>query len=237
MNDPDSSREDSANAAGVLAVLARPEGRTAGDHVPRWLVAIVAVLFVAVLAVGGLVAERAMIRKPVVATGPEMRVRILEDAVRQRPDDLDSRRQLAFAYQQAGRDREALREYEKVLDGNANDLAALYNTGVIFLETGREDEGERTLLRVLKRAPSHALVAKTLGEYYAESGEFGRVVDIAAPAADSHLDMADLQYLAGIGYERTGHPDEAEARYRRALSLVPDMAEARDGLKRLERQR
>jgi tetratricopeptide (TPR) repeat protein len=236
LSHPESSKEDSVNAAGVLAPLAEPEDRTAADHVPRWLAAMVVFLFVAVLGVGGLVADRALMRKPVATTGPEMRVRILEDAVRQRPDDLDSRRQLAFAYQQVGRDREALREYERVLDGNASDLAALFNTGVIFLETGREDEGERSLLRVLKLAPSHALAAKTLGEYYAESGEFGRVVDIAAPAADSHLDMADLQYLAGFGYEKTGCPDEAEARYRRALSLVPDLAEARDGLKRLERQ-
>ena len=46
--------------------------------------------------------------------------------------------------------------------------------------------------------------------------------------------MADLQYLMGLAYENTGHPDWAAARYRMALETLPDMAEAREGLERLE---
>jgi len=231
LSSPDEHIENGSPDMGASSTRA-DLSHASGAHAPRWLVALVIVLAVAVVGLGVLVARGAVL-KGRQRTGGDLRLGLLEEGVQARPNDLALRRQLAFAYQLAGRDDDALREYDAVLSEDPRDLAALYNKGLVTLSAGRRAEGERILLRVLELAPSHSLAAKALGELYVESAQFERVVDVVVPAADAHPGLADLQYLAGLGYENTRRPLEAEERYGRALSLMPDLTEAQRGLERV----
>lgn len=205
------------------------------QRVSPWLVGFVMTLVIAVIVTGGLLVSRRGVAEARGETEPDSIVVIAEKATKERPDDPEVWRQLAYAYQQAGQHREALREYARVLSQDPNDLASLYNCGLIHLGLGESREGESELLAVIERAPTHALAAKALGEHYARTGRFDRILGAVASAADAHPELADLQYLAGLGYEKAGRRGEASGRYRAALLLVPDLGEARDGLARLEK--
>ena len=57
------------------------------------------------------------------------------------------------------------------------------------------------------------------------------------PVLEEQPKIGRLHYLAGLGYENTGHPDWAAARYEMALKRDPDLLEARRGLERLSDDR
>ena len=114
-----------------------------------------------------------------------------------------------------------------------SDIASLYNSGLVCLSLGKDDEGEARLGRVLELQPGHALASRGLAEHYADKADFAQVAAVAVPAADAHAQMADLQYLAGLGLEKTGQESAALDRYERALELVPDMADALDAAQRV----
>ncbi len=210
-----------------------PAGEVSSDDlVPGWLAALVLVLLLAVVGLGGFLA-RGLISEPR-ATSPQQRevdTRLAE--VTADPADPRARLALGYAYQQAGRYDEALAEYEAVLEIVPTDTAALYNTGVIHLELGQATEAEEVLWEVLEVNPEHVLAAKVLGEHYAEKGHYRSLLEAVRPAAQANESSADLQYLMGLAYENLGRADWAEARYRLALRYYPDMTGARDGLERL----
>ncbi len=207
---------------------------TAGPRASRFLVALVVILGIAVLALSVVVLTRFAAMSQEAKTGPGLRAAVLQREVRERPDDVELRRSLAHAYQAAGRDREALREYEVVLANNSQDVDALYNAGMAQLNLEQWRGGIRRLGEVLALEPTHAMAAVVLGRRYASAGEFGRLAKTVVPAAAAHPDLADLQYLAGLGYEKSRNSRQAAAYYRKALRLVPGMTEAKRGLQRVE---
>lgn len=196
-----------------------------------WLVLLVAGLLFAVVGVGEYVLRS-------VRTGPgvtpqSVAVDTAEQAVRQRPGDLEARLALGYAYQEAGRYAEALEEYDRVLADDPGMLAARYNRGVVLLELGRGDEAEAGLAALLEDEPTHVLAAKVLGERYVADERYTEALDILAPALAASPNYADLQYLAGYSAEQIGRDDAAVSYYRGALTFAPDMTDAREGLSRL----
>ena len=149
------------------------------------------------------------------------------------PNDTQAHLDLGFAYQQDGRFSDAISEYGWVLKADPKNTAALYNEGMVYFQLNDAKKAEELLWDVLKISDTHVLAAKALGDFYASKGQYRSLVVAVKPAADARPDMADLQVLMGLAYEHLGHKDWAIARYRSALKFVPDMKEARDGLKRL----
>lgn len=213
--------------------LADEQSRPSSDSAPLWLVLCAVCLFAAVLVAAGFVANRLLTRDLVAARAVDARLQAFESAVEGRPGDVGARVRLAYAYQQNGLHREALDQYAEVLAANPGNSGALYNTGLIQLARGQASDGEATMSRLLELEPSHALAAQTLAERHSAQGEFARALAVVLPAADAHPENADLQYLAGLAYEKTGRTDAAILRYRSALRLVPGMSTARSALGRL----
>ncbi len=202
------------------------------QFIPIWLAALVLVLLLVVMGMGGYIA-RDLLSDPKASTPEELEIEKWEDAVAQNPDDTQAILALGYAYQQAERYEDALERYDEVLEYWPSDTAALYNKGIVLMELGREKEAEETLWKVLDNDPNHVLAAKALGEYYAEKGHYRSVLAAVKPVVEEQESSADLQYLMGLAYENLGHEDWAEARYRLALKYYPDMPEAREGLERL----
>ena len=140
---------------------------------------------------------------------------------------------LGYAYQEAGRYEDALTAYDDALELDTENLAALYNRGVVLLELGRDEEAEAGLAAVLEIAPDHVLAAKTLGEHYIAQHDFEAALRVVQPAVAERPQYADLQYLAGYACEGLGRTAEALAYYKSALTYAPDLEEARLALARL----
>lgn len=201
--------------------------------VPAWLAVTVLVLLLGVMVVGGYVLRGAVAGDRRAATIGQVAVVKWEKAVKADPENLESRVQLGYAYQQDKRYDQALKEYEYVLERDPRETAALYNRAVVLKALGLEKEAESAFWDVLEVRADHPLAAKALGEYYVSKNQYRSVLRAVRPVVELHPEMADLQYLTGLAYEQTGHADWAIARFKLALKYSPDMVEAREGLKRL----
>ena len=214
---------------------ATSEDRAPADDenlVPAWLALLVLILIVAVVGVGGFVV-RGMLTGRAESSTTQADIQQWAQAVATNPGDASARLNLAYAYQLDKQYDRALSEYDKVLEQQPKDTAALYNKGVIYMTTGAAKKGEAALWEVLKVDPKHALAAKELGDYYAAKGQFKSVLVAVEPVVEAKPTLADLQYLMGLAYEKTGKPVQAKERYTLALKYAPDMQQAIDGLKRL----
>lgn len=205
-----------------------------GNFVPAWLAALVLVLLLAVMGVGGFVLRG-------IVSGDGTRVRTLEQAEVERwkkqadahPNDVAVRLQLGYAYQKDKRYDRALEQYSFVLGSDPKNTGALYNRAVVYQQLGLTDKAEAAFWDVLEVQRDHALAAQALGEIYVKKGQYRSVLAAVRPVVKAHPEMANLQYLTGYAYERTNHPGWAAARYRLALEYAPDLVEAREGLRRL----
>jgi tetratricopeptide (TPR) repeat protein len=220
-------------AAEATATVEEVVSRSDDEMIPLWLAALVLVLLLSVMGVGGYLVGAVMTGEQEPRTPEEYEVQRLRETVAQNPDDINAVLQLGYAYQQAGMYEEAIAEYDRVLEVTEFDTAALYNKGIVLLELDRGDEAEVVLWDVLEFDDGHVLAAKALGDHYAEKEQYRSLIEAVRPVVEQNESAADLQYLMGLAYENLGRADWAEARYRLALTYYPDMQEAREGLERL----
>jgi len=202
------------------------------DLVPGWLALLVLVLLLAVVGVGGYVL-RGVLMPDEVASPTRNAVEEWLATVDENPGDAQSHLSLGYAYQQDGEYESALKQYDAVLEQDAQNLAAMYNKGVVLLQLGQTQEAEETLWDVLEMAPDHALAAKTLGELYIDQKHYKSTLVAVDPVVEARPELADLQYLSGFANEQLGNAQIAIGRYRAALKYSPDLLEAKDGLNRL----
>lgn len=204
----------------------------AAELVPGWLALLVLILLLAVAALGGYLIRGAIIDSR--ATTPtEYKVQDLEEEVTEDPDNIENQLALGYAYQQDARYDEALAQYEKVLTEDPGNTGALYNKGIVLMETDRPTEAEAVLWDLLDVAPDHVLAAKALGEYYVEKKHYKSALVALEPVIKLQPEYSDLQYLAGYSCEMLGLTESAVEYYRGAIKYNPDHVEAKDGLNRL----
>lgn len=196
------------------------------------LAALVALLAVAVVAVGGYLAFR-MAERNAAVDPAEVAIEKWQQAAKASPDDAATLTSLGYAYQEAGRYEEALREYDRALTLDPKNLAALYNRTVVLRELGRDADADAGLTALLAIAPDHVLAAKALGERYVAQGRYAEALRVLEPAIRANPRYADMQYLAGYACERLGRAEDAAAHYREALRYAPEMPEPSAGLERL----
>jgi Flp pilus assembly protein TadD len=81
-------------------------------------------------------------------------VPILQEVVARRPDDPDLLTYLALALRRTGRTAEAAAAYEKALENDPTNPAALAYQGVMFLDLGQPDRARANLARLEAACPS-----------------------------------------------------------------------------------
>jgi len=205
---------------------------TYSASVPTWLAVVVLGLLLAVVAAAGFIL-RGYFELGATAGSAMSQIARKEAQVAREPEDVESLLALGSAYHEAGRLREAVVQFDTVLEIRPFDTAALYGKGLVLMEQGSDKQAEEILWDVLERDPGHVLAAKRLGEFYADRSEYRSLIYTIRPVVEESETSADLQYLMGYGYENLGRGDLAEERYRLALRYWPDMTEAKEGLERL----
>lgn len=197
-------------------------------HLPRRtiIIAVAIALLIASVGMVGLVLRRGRL-------GSEPSIERWASEVAQDPADVGARLQLGYAYQSNGDYDRALAQYERVLELEPRNTAALFDRATLYLATGRQKQAETGFWDVLEIEPDHVGASIRLGRLYASKGEYRSVLEAVRPVVGVHPESADLQYLTGLAYENLGRPDWALARYKLALKASPDMPEASSGIERL----
>lgn len=158
-------------------------------------------------------------------------------SVSTRPGDTGAVLELAYAYRQSGHPRQAIAQCDKVLKVEPNNTAALYNRAMSYRSLKKLESAEADLWDVLELEPDHTQAAIALGDIYSARRQYRSLLVAVRPVVEEHPEVAALQYLTGLAYEKTGRKDWAAVRYRMALDRDPNLSEARRALERLGAER
>lgn len=166
-------------------------------------------------------------------TGPSMvdrQITTLEDAVRQNPQNLNVRLQLAGAYTVAQRYDDALTQYNAVLQVQPMFESALLGRGQLRMTTGDTAGAEQDFQALIDGAASGQFAAADvqLGQAYfglaqikLQQGDTQAAVSLVESALKSNDADADTLNLAGRVYLAAGDTTDAITSLRSAVTFVP----------------
>jgi Flp pilus assembly protein TadD len=154
----------------------------------------------------------------------------LQKVIADQPEFAYAHFQLAYVYTALKRTDEARAEYERTITIDPKMSEAFLNLGVLLLDKQEDAAAVAPLRKAVELLPAQSRPRYLLAVALDRSGD-------RAGAAESfeallHLDPNDvtaIDYL-GWGALRKGKPEEAEARFRRALEVQPKEPEAHRGL-------
>ena len=136
----------------------------------------------------------------------------------------------AAAHHKAGRLREALDLYQRVLSIDPDYPVALNLSGVVKCQLGDVERGMELLAAVLTLKPDYAEASHNLGVALKKQGKLKEAEVAYRRATEIRPDYAAAHHDLGIVLKKQGKYDEAVASYRRALEIQPGNAEAQNNL-------
>jgi tetratricopeptide (TPR) repeat protein len=153
-------RRDAAPPGSAIALQDAPAGggrRSAAEprRVPPWAVAVLiggTVLAVVVASLARDAEPQLRASTPQASDDP---LGFFERRVREHPDDLAARLDLASRYLDAGMVEDALSEYAVALELDPDDAEALAHVGIILYQNGRPEEALRSVDRALSTDPRY----------------------------------------------------------------------------------
>ena len=166
------------------------------------------------------------------ATAPiiDRQLSALEQAVRDNPEDIVSRGNLADTYVAKGRYEDAIVQYNLILDTGKEEELATYRRAGAYMGLGQLDNAARDYQVVvdIAKGGEMANVDPTLQDAYFSLGSIamqrGKPAE-AIPFLEKALAIkrsdADALYLIGTAYVATGETDKAETVLRAAVAFVP----------------
>jgi len=172
----------------------------------------------------------------VLERSPAESVPFFERALRYKPDLIEARVSLGFAYQQIGRLDEAVEEYRKAIASHPAKPEA-YNNLCSALQQKSDAQGALIACgEALRLAPDYAKAHFNMGLALRRIGD-ERAIDHLAEAvrldpgqADVRTALAAAHNDRGLQLQRLGRFQEAVGDHQEALRLRPDFAEAANNL-------
>ncbi|MGH7997242.1 MAG: tetratricopeptide repeat protein [Opitutaceae bacterium] len=148
------------------------------------------------------------------------------------PRESQVRRLLAdgLEFHRAGRLKDALARYDRVLAREPGNFDALHLAGTVALQEARWADATALLEKARRLAPANAVCAMRLGVSHAEAGRQAEAEAALTAAAALDPAMPEIWFHLGCVRWKQGRMDEAEAAYQQAISLRPSYAEALDRL-------
>ena len=140
---------------------------------------------------------------------PDQADLLLNEAVRQRPDDIETRRHLAEAMWDCGRQQDAIAEYRELVEGHPGDARLHQRLAVMSWAIGQRELAAQSADRALRLDPMavEALLVKARSE--AARREFDSAVAWYIRLSRAAPDLIDAKVeLAAIHVER-GHSHQA----------------------------
>jgi cellulose synthase operon protein C len=160
----------------------------------------------------------------------DQRVTALEQAVRDDPEDIASRGQLADLYVQKGLFQEAIDQYSQILKTGKADEQASYGRAGAYMGLEQYDLAATDYQRVVDIAadtdaastdPFLQAAYYGLGQIAMNDGKPADAIANLEKALAIKRSDADALYLIGTAYSATGQTDKAESALRAAVAFVP----------------
>jgi len=150
------------------------------------------------------------------------------------PDHQQARLNLATAYIQIGRLKEAERELTYLYAKNPEDPTILFNLGLLWHRFGEYVSAEAKLRRVLELDPFHLETNLLLASIYEEWGEGSQALEYCTRAYRINSADPRVLYRLGRAWDMVKEPAEAVKYYRLFLNAG---SEREEGLKTAVRDR
>lgn len=159
------------------------------------------------------------------------------------PYNVAAHSNLGYAYVESGDEAGAIAEFEQVImlapeePLGYNNLAYIYVDNGIYLQRALEMAS-----KAVESSPGNGAFRDTLGWAYYKLGEYGDAISEFTKALDlmgdekQPWDRALVHYHLGMAYGAEFRVVKAKEHFVKALELDPSLTEARDELKRLEKQ-
>ena len=127
----------------------------------------------------------------------------------------------------AGRAREALTIYRRVIKIDGRNAQALNLAGVAYFQLGDQRRALKHLRQAVAGGTADVDAHNNLGNVLKAAGRLDEAETAYRRALEIRPDYADAHYNLGILLEAMGRPAEAEAAYRNALDATPGFVLAR----------
>jgi tetratricopeptide (TPR) repeat protein len=166
------------------------------------------------------------------ATTPivDQKLASLEQAVRDKPDDIASRGQLADTYVAKGRFQDAIDQYNLILKAGKDEELATYSRAAAYMGLSQYDLAAKDYQHVVEIAKTGEManvdsLLETsyygLGSIAMKQGKPADAVTSLEKALAIKRSDADALYLIGTAYAATGATDKAATALRSAADFVP----------------
>ncbi len=203
----------------------------------RPLDAVIAAIAVVVLVLGAYLGYSvwAQGRQIVDSTPAARAVAAVEARVRKNPNDIDARMQLAQALAVAGRDKDAVVQYEAALKISKDFAPAISGIGFLALQRKQFAEGETYFRRVIailepkhKSGPDAQLEIAYfyLGTALMEQKEYEEAANYYKKAILLRRDASDTHYALAFTYSKLGSDSKYREELENTLLFDPKMPEA-----------
>lgn len=149
----------------------------------------------------------------------------LNDWLKRHPEDWGVRSYAAEYFTFAGRNQEAIAQYQAILQRSPDSAAVLNNLANLYLRT-QDTRALATAERALKFAPDSPAVQDTLGWILLEQGQTGRGLELLSKAAANAPGIASIRYHHAVALARSGDKASARKILERLLAEIPKFPEA-----------
>lgn len=163
-------------------------------------------------------------------------IRHFREALKNRPDYVDARYNLAKALLAQGSAAEAILHLSQVVQQGPDDAGAHAHLGTAYLGVGRLEDAERELEVALRLAPDDASARYNLGLVQARQGRLDEAIGTLEHALRLDPRDVDAHIVLGSLYASRGNLSVAVAHFESALSLDPRNVTARENLERARAQ-
>ena len=134
------------------------------------------------------------------------------------PDHLQAHMNLATAYLQTSRFREAEQELAYLYAVKPKDPMVLFNFGLLLYRTGEYVSAEAKLRRLLEEDPFHLEASLLLASIYEERGGVNKALELCMRAYQINSAHTRVLYRLGRAWDMVGDPVEAAKYYQLFLS-------------------
>jgi len=165
----------------------------------------------------------------------EIDIAHLEQAIREDPQNPDTRVALAEYYLTKGMYPDALEQANQVLNAFPDSQGAMLVAGIAAVRMNKPEEALEPLEKFVSLRKDNPMANTDtaletayyfLGESYMTLNRPQDAIPVLEGALVINRTDADALYLLGQAYQATGRPEEALEQYHKAVRLVPDFTEA-----------
>ena len=155
----------------------------------------------------------------------EAALELLQQWIKQNPEDVSARLSLGNAYRILGKEFEAAETYHAILDIAVNDAAVLHRAAVLLAGRGNVEAALWFAEAANRARPNNAAIMDTLGWLLSRSGENSRSLDLLRSAALANPHNLTRRYHLGAALAQTDEKSVAIRLLRDVLKTQRDFPE------------